>query len=96
MHFHGNSAWNALVFGKKGWVLLPPDKKFLSITPAADMVRILAEDDATRIKLNSPPRNIRCIQQAGDLMFIPMGWGHLTYNLATSIGLAKEFNFEAR
>jgi len=33
----------------------------------------------------------RCIQYAGDVLLAPMYWGHLTYNLATSIGMAKEF-----
>jgi hypothetical protein len=34
---------------------------------------------------------IRCVQYAGDVVLAPPFWGHLTYNLATSIGMAKEF-----
>jgi oxalate decarboxylase/phosphoglucose isomerase-like protein (cupin superfamily) len=32
-----------------------------------------------------------CVQRAGDVMIAPTDWGHLTYNLLTSVGLAKEF-----
>jgi oxalate decarboxylase/phosphoglucose isomerase-like protein (cupin superfamily) len=35
---------------------------------------------------------IRCVQYAGDVVLAPPYWGHLTYNLATSIGMAKEFS----
>lgn len=33
----------------------------------------------------------QCVQYAGDVVLAPPYWGHLTYNLATSIGMAKEF-----
>ena len=38
---------------------------------------------------------LRCIQEAGDLVVIPALWGHMTYNLKASIGLAKEFHINA-
>lgn len=33
----------------------------------------------------------QCDQEAGDLLVLPDLWGHLTYNLETSVGLAQEF-----
>jgi hypothetical protein len=87
VHFH-NAAWNALVYGKKAWVLVPPQQTVFSTVPAADMVRTLAKSDAA---LGSRRKNLRCVQEAGDVVFLARRWGHLTYNLAAGIGLAKEF-----
>lgn len=35
----------------------------------------------------------RCEQRAGDVLVLPDLWGHLTYNLQTSVGFAQEFRF---
>ena len=32
-----------------------------------------------------------CVQEAGDLIFVPHRWGHATLNLEMSIGIAEEF-----
>ena len=38
MHYHTNPAWNALVHGRKAWVLLPPNQAVFSSVPAAESV----------------------------------------------------------
>ena len=35
----------------------------------------------------------RCEQRAGDMLVLPDLWGHLTYNVETSVGYAQEFSF---
>ena len=32
-----------------------------------------------------------CVQEAGDLIYVPHRWGHATFNLEPSIGIAEEF-----
>ena len=39
--------------------------------------------------------SLRCVQRSGDMVVLPEDWGHLTYNIATSVGLAKEFTAHA-
>jgi hypothetical protein len=38
------------------------------------------------------PPPLQCTQEAGDLFFVPRGWGHAVLNLDTTIGYAREFN----
>ena len=35
---------------------------------------------------------IECTQEAGDVMYVPHGWGHAVLNTQTSIGVAVEFS----
>ena len=32
-----------------------------------------------------------CIQEEGDALYVPAGWGHAVINLETSIGVAVEW-----
>lgn len=34
---------------------------------------------------------MECVQEAGDVVFVPGTWGHATLNLEESIGYASEF-----
>ena len=36
-------------------------------------------------------RPLECVQEAGDMLFVPAGWAHSTLNIETSIGVAYEF-----
>ena len=38
------------------------------------------------------PQVLECIQEPGDVMYIPMDWGHGILNLAESVGYAVEFD----
>jgi hypothetical protein len=70
-------------------VLTRPEDAVFSNVPAAIKVVEIAEG---RDNSRGPESDVlRCVQNAGDVMVVPAQWGHLTYNLKTSIGLAKEF-----
>ena len=46
--------------------------------------------------LRSANRSLyECVQHAGDVLVLPDLWGHLTYNLDVSVGLAQEFEYFA-
>ena len=34
---------------------------------------------------------LQCTQRAGDVLFVPMAWGHATRNEAASVGMSIEF-----
>jgi oxalate decarboxylase/phosphoglucose isomerase-like protein (cupin superfamily) len=34
---------------------------------------------------------MECVQEAGDVIFVPRHWGHAVLNLQTTIGYALEF-----
>ena len=84
-HYHTNPAWNALVYGRKGWVLSPPHDTVFSNVPAATKVKDLGSEVGSML---------RCVQEAGDVIVVPKWWGHMTLNLAPSIGTAKEFHVD--
>ena len=81
-HQH-HDAYNALVFGRKRWFLLPPDAIYGTYT--ASVLGWLERDRA-----GLPVAPLECIQQAGEVLFVPAGWHHATLNLADSVGLAVE------
>ena len=50
--------------------------------------------DFVREEIRSLPntsRVLQCVQEAGDVIYVPNMWAHLTINLQESIGLAVEF-----
>jgi len=67
----------------------PEDAVFSNVPAAIKVVEIAEGRDRSRDKESGV---LRCVQKAGDVIVVPAQWGHLTYNLRTSIGLAKEFN----
>jgi len=83
LHFH-NSAVNSLVFGRKLWFLLPPARQVWSNEPIYQHL----------LRTGGLPDSIKCIQEAGDLMFVPDQWTHGVINLAESIGVAHELTYE--
>lgn len=36
---------------------------------------------------------MECVQESGDVLFIPEAWGHSVLNLAESVGYASEFEW---
>eukprot|EP00038_Savillea_parva_P025637 m.48754 g.48754 ORF g.48754 m.48754 type:complete len:279 (+) comp7029_c0_seq1:1595-2431(+) len=86
MHVH-RSAYNVQVAGRKRWALMPPPYAMYSKEPAgrffAKRLPQLQRDEHTVV--------YECIQEAGDVLFVPGTWGHATLNLEESIGYASEF-----
>ena len=86
MHFHSH-AWNWLVHGRKKWYLLPP--RHATYAQRHINAGGLLPPDLVR-------HAVTCVQEAGEVMFVPHSWGHATRNLEPSIGWATEFNFDRR
>jgi hypothetical protein len=39
---------------------------------------------------------MQCMQEAGDVMFVPHGWGHVVVNTMVSVGVAVNFEHPFR
>ena len=83
--------WNALVAGRKRWMLYPPNASFYSELHPLEWVRRgrhLGTDDL--------PPPLECEQRAGDVLFVPRLWGHGTINLGETVGVAMPFSMRAQ
>ena len=76
-HYH-EQAVNALGFGRKTWYLRPPPTSTHSVEPPRTWRR-------------APLDAIVCEQRAGDILYVPAGWGHAVVNAEPSVGAAVEF-----
>jgi len=85
-HFH-KDAVNFLAFGKKQWWLSPPANALYSTLP----VLAWASTNHSAAPQSNEYLGFHCIQEEGDALYVPAGWGHAVLNLATSIGVAVEW-----
>eukprot|EP00927_Polykrikos_kofoidii_P065161 TRINITY_DN60949_c0_g1_i1.p1 TRINITY_DN60949_c0_g1~~TRINITY_DN60949_c0_g1_i1.p1 ORF type:complete len:603 (+),score=119.76 TRINITY_DN60949_c0_g1_i1:87-1895(+) len=74
LHFH-DSAFNILLAGRKHWWLWPPANAAMSRVHPSQLL----ESDALG---SSPPPAFDVMQDEGDVLFIPNGWGHAVLNSA--------------
>ena len=81
-------AINFLAWGRKRWLLARPSDAFYSKKPADAWLR---DDYAAAAERHAGGGALlECVQAAGDALIVPQGWGHLTMNLRTSVGVAFE------
>ena len=87
-HFHQHSdAWNCVVYGRKRWGLIPPAAEYRSPT---DSSAVWWETIQPRLRASRYPYLHECVQEAGDLLFVPTAWLHTVYNLATTVSVAVQ------
>lgn len=82
IHYH-DSALNVLVHGRKRWTLLPPRHALYS----KKHILKWTVEDYPKVKDVA----LQCIQEPGDIVFVPEAWSHGVLNLAESVGWAFEF-----
>jgi hypothetical protein len=99
---------NVLAHGTKRWALWPPHEATYAKEPAADRWHRLhrhiegsssssssSEEAAARGGgAEDPIAPLECVQEAGDVLFVPTLWGHATLNERQAIGTAYEFSLE--
>lgn len=85
IHFH-NTAWAALVYGAKKWLIYPPHDMIMSNRQILDFYETERESFAAR-----GVHPVTCVQTAGDVMIIPESWGHGVLNLQETIAIATEY-----
>ena len=81
-HWHAGS-WNALLRGRKKWLLWPPERA----SYAHSHVATSAE---AAVAAGGEP--LVCEQRAGEVILVPPLWGHATINQAPALGFATELS----
>ncbi|KAL5013202.1 hypothetical protein ScPMuIL_007472 [Solemya velum] len=84
-HSHGDG-WNAVVYGKKRWFIYPREK-----TPPGGVPAGYSQKDWIRKiypTLSDDEKPLECIQEAGDILYLPEGFYHATINLADTLGIS--------
>jgi len=94
---NATSAWNAVISGRKRWILFPPHiqppgvqvsrDEALVMTPTAIMEWFMNYYEEAR----TFPEMLECTVDPGSVMFIPSGWWHLVVNLEESIAITQNF-----
>jgi histone arginine demethylase JMJD6 len=92
----GTSAWNALVSGRKRWVLFPPSTAKLSIkTKRGEDSEAISWFHTVYPRVTAPDwtgaKPIEFIQEAGEVVFVPGGWHHVVLNITDTIAVTQNF-----
>jgi len=91
LHFH-HDAWLRILYGEKYWLLSPgsevPPPGFHQKDTVAT---IRANWHAAHLKSPHVKKAwLECVQQAGDVLYIPQGWYHGVVNLGETLAIGKQ------
>ena len=84
-HYH-MAAVNTLVYGRKKWTLLPPADAIYGAMPVREW-HAAGGPEALRAEGRQV---LECVQQPGDVVYVPDHWGHAVLNVEPSVGFATE------
>jgi tetratricopeptide (TPR) repeat protein len=93
LHTHGDS-WLALAHGAKLWMVFPPEWGAATDAAAYDLLAlrpvaaILAEKLLSTLPEDRRP--LMCVQQAGEVVYLPALWWHATANLDGAVGVGAQ------
>lgn len=110
LHMHGTT-WLAVVHGAKRWFVYPPgssppkdiEKDFNPLDSVHDWYQTIYPK---LINLPKPKpwivdedligyRPLECLQESGDVLYLPKGWVHMTMNIGETIGIGGQAAFTA-
>lgn len=82
INFHRHEkVWNQLIYGKKLWLLYPPNLKLAGENKTSiQMLHTMVHEYMSDPEFQKPQS---CIQQEGDFIFIPDEYWHMTFNFET-------------
>ena len=93
---NGTNAWNAIIAGKKKWIMFPPHIVPPGVYPTDD-----GGDVATPVTLIEWFLNFydyaremgarECVCNAGEMIFVPQGWWHMVLNLEDGIAITQNY-----
>lgn len=89
INFHSHTdAYNGLVSGRKRWLIYdhrrvrePPHRAYGTLRWLREVLPRVAAEEAP----------LQCMQEPGDLIYVPQGFWHATINLGQSIGVSGQF-----
>ncbi|CAH2043735.1 unnamed protein product [Thlaspi arvense] len=84
-------SWSANVCGKKRWLFLPPSQSHLVYDRQAYLnncvYNIFEGVNETKFPGFKETTWLECIQEPGEIIFVPSGWHHQVYNLEDTISI---------
>ncbi|CAA0411655.1 unnamed protein product [Arabidopsis thaliana] len=82
-------SWSANVCGKKRWLFLPPPQSHLVYDRYMKncVYDIFEEVNETKFPGFKKTTWLECIQEPGEIIFVPSGWHHQVYNLEDTISI---------
>ena len=87
-HNHG-AALNVLAFGAKRWLLHAPGwegrKSWRRITGGARRITVVDFVEKVLPRLPEAELPLDCMQEQGDIMYVPSGWQHATLNTMETV-----------
>lgn len=108
---HHSAVWNALIYGRKLWALVPPSRASFGKAQKEHPLdsewhrlwKARAGDAATatatgkaKAKAKAPSkRYLYCEQAAGTLLYLPSSWAHATLNLEEGLAVGGFLHDEA-
>lgn len=104
---NGTSAWNAVLNGRKAWMMLPPhvtppgvyvSEDEAEVTAPLSIAEWLLEFAQETRRLYGPeaarPEDrllLEGVCEEGEVLYVPSGWWHLVINLDESVALTQNF-----
>ena len=85
----GTSAWNALIKGKKEWVIFYPGAPVRESTKSG---AAWFRDEYPKLK---HLQHYRFVQKPGEILYIPSGWWHIAINREATMAVTQNF-FESK
>ncbi|CAA6673091.1 unnamed protein product [Spirodela intermedia] len=82
-------SWSANVCGKKHWYLLPPFQSRLLFDRNQRNTVYNIFDEVCENQFPGFPQTVwwECVQEKGDIIFVPSGWFHQVHNLEDTISI---------
>ena len=81
----GSSKWQAQIYGRKKWIMHPPEESEKLYNVLVDPF----EPDFERYPLNRGDKRVELLLEEGDVLFWSAGWWHATLALENSLAIAQ-------
>jgi hypothetical protein len=94
---NGTSAWNAVVQGKKYWIMFPPAAQVPGVYVSQDSSEVTSPLSIAEWLLTfheearQLPECVEGVCHGGEILHVPSGWWHLVVNLEPGIALTQNF-----
>ncbi|ETV95614.1 hypothetical protein H310_11044 [Aphanomyces invadans] len=105
-HIDPNStcAWNAVLRGRKKWIMFPPDVVPPGVHPSVDggevstpvslmewFVTFYPQIKSLKDPVHGGVRHLEGVCEAGEMIFVPRGWWHIVLNLDESLAITQNY-----
>eukprot|EP00898_Chlorokybus_atmophyticus_P007500 jgi/Chlat1/7751/Chrsp66S07229 len=95
---NSTSAWNAVISGRKKWIMYPPGTVPPGVHPSKDGADVATPVSITEWFMNfydqtkkMDVKPVECVCEAGEVVFVPRGWWHTVVNLEASVAVTQNY-----